>query len=83
MQTPRHLPTARGADGPLLSIYAFRTVDDGQIAVYISRGSVAVPEPPRKFLWDDVESEDAGAALAAVCLAWVHLYTLHQELPFD
>jgi hypothetical protein len=76
------LPDARGADGPLLSIYAFRTCDDGQIAVYISHGTVSQPEEPRRFLWEDTESGDAGASLAAVCLAWVHRHEQTQELPF-
>jgi hypothetical protein len=66
----------------MLSIYAYRTVDDGQIAAYVSLGTVSEPESPRKFLWDDAETEDAGAALAAIVRSWAWRHLGQEELPF-
>ena len=83
MESPRVMPTAGGVDAPLLSIYAYRTVDDGRICLWVSHGTVDKPDMPRRFLWDDVESDDSAAAIMAIVSAWVFGHTLNQPLPFD
>jgi hypothetical protein len=66
----------------MLSMYLYRTVDDGRVCAYVSHGTTDQPEPARRFLWDDVEVEETAAALAAIVMQWVHRYASQLELPF-
>ncbi len=83
MQTPNRLPDAGGIGAPMLSIHGYRTVDDGRICVYVSLGTEDKPEMPRKFLWEDTETEAAAASIMAIVASWAHRHTLNQPLPFD
>lgn len=79
----RYIPTTNAASS-LVSIYAWREPDDGLICAYVvTDGTVSDPGVLRGFSWDDTETAEAGAALAAVVLAWVHRTTMQQPLPFD
>jgi hypothetical protein len=71
------------AGARMVSVYAWRHPDDGEIHAYVTHGgTVSKPGELRGFSWDDIESEGAAAALAAVILAWVHLTSVNQPLPF-